>query len=223
MADRILIIDDEKDIRELLQYNFESRGYKVFAVGSSEEGLHLLKKQEFDLALVDLLLPGISGIEFCRRVRKSEKHKSMCLIMLTASDAEDHIVTAMESGADMYLNKPFAPNELAARVQGLLRRRQEIKHQIEDQMVNYVRGGLQHAFNQPLTVMFGNLCLLESVCAGCTQQKELVGVALRDIRGAVTRLHELLQKLAHTTHIRVSAYPGDEKIFSLEWSDQSVN
>lgn len=124
MPYRILILDDEVDICQLLRYNLETRGYTTTCAGCAEDALELIRHQPFDLALVDLLLPGISGIEFCRCVRSTALYDRMFLVMLTAYEAKDHLINAIECGADMYLNKPFAPDDLIGRIQGLLSYRQ---------------------------------------------------------------------------------------------------
>lgn len=212
----ILIIEDDPDIRELLTYNLGSRGNEITGVGTAEEALALLPDKSFDLALVDLMLPGMSGIEFCRLVRRHKTRERMMLVMLTASDCEEDVVAALDGGVDEYLCKPFSMNELSLRVQTILDRRDAMVKHLEADMVEWVRGGVHHCLNQPLTAMFSNLFLLEKTCKNLAGQNGLVQEALAGIRTAAMRMDELVRFLAHTREIHVADYPGGGKVFNLE-------
>lgn len=122
MKRRILIIDDEKDIVELIAYNFEKEGFSVIKAYDGESALESIKTQKPHLVILDLMLPGIRGIEVCRFIRKSPETEDIPIIMLTAkSDQVDKIV-GFEMGADDYVTKPFNVRELVARVRAVLRR-----------------------------------------------------------------------------------------------------
>ena len=123
MAPHILIVEDEECLLELLRYNFEKAGYLVESIGSGDRADARLKQDIPDLLLLDWVLPGLSGIELCRRLRRSPATKTLPVIMLTARSDEMDKVCGLEMGADDYLTKPFSVNELLARAAGLLRRR----------------------------------------------------------------------------------------------------
>ncbi|HSN65102.1 MAG TPA: response regulator transcription factor [Fusibacter sp.] len=118
---RLLIIDDEVHILELLRYNLESSGYEVVQAESGEEALEKLKKIKVDGVILDLMLPGIDGIEVLRQIRQSE-HMHLPVIMLTAKNEEIDAVIGLEMGADDYIGKPFRTRELISRVKSVLRR-----------------------------------------------------------------------------------------------------
>ncbi len=123
--ERILIVEDEEDILELERYNLEREGYRVSAVMSGEEALRLVKSQEFDLIILDLMLPGLDGLEVCKRVKNNPETGETAIVMITAKGDEADIVTGLELGADDYITKPFSPRVLLARIKAVLRRREE--------------------------------------------------------------------------------------------------
>jgi two-component system alkaline phosphatase synthesis response regulator PhoP len=118
----ILVIDDEKDLIELVGYNLEKEGFAVRSALNGEAGLARAKSDLPDLVLVDVMMPGMDGLEVCRRLRSDTKTASIPIIMLTARSAEPDRVVGLELGADDYVTKPFSPRELAARVKAVLRR-----------------------------------------------------------------------------------------------------
>ena len=119
---RILIIDDEKDIIELVRYNLEQEGFQVTGALDGESGLNNAIREMPDLVLVDLMLPGMDGLEICRSLRADKRTAPIPIIMLTAKSGESDRVVGLELGADDYVTKPFSPRELAARVKAVLRR-----------------------------------------------------------------------------------------------------
>jgi two-component system phosphate regulon response regulator PhoB len=119
----ILVVEDEEDIRELLKYNLEKEGFQVSGAATGEEALQAIRSRLPDLILLDLMLPGIDGLEVCRRVRGEVQTKHVPIIMLTAKGEEADIVTGLELGADDYITKPFSPRVLLARIRAALRRR----------------------------------------------------------------------------------------------------
>ncbi len=123
MAKRtVLVIDDEKDLIELVRYNLEKEGFLVRGALDGETGLAMAMQAVPDIVLIDLMLPGIDGLEVCRRLRSDTRTSSLPLIMLTAKADESDRIVGLELGADDYVTKPFSPRELAARVRALLRR-----------------------------------------------------------------------------------------------------
>jgi two-component system phosphate regulon response regulator PhoB len=119
----ILIVEDEEDLLELLRFNLSREGYQVTGVTTGEEALEAVQKQVLHLILLDLLLPGIDGLEVAKRIRGDQKIRDVPIVMLTAKGEEADIVTGLELGADDYIAKPFSPRVLIARLRAVLRRR----------------------------------------------------------------------------------------------------
>ncbi|MHC4942042.1 MAG: response regulator [Planctomycetota bacterium] len=120
--EKILIVEDEEDILELIDYNLGREGYRTTGTMTGEEALELIKKQQFDLVILDLMLPDLNGLEVCRTLKGDSETRNLPIMMVTAKGEEADIVTGLEFGADDYLPKPFSPKVLVARVRALLRR-----------------------------------------------------------------------------------------------------
>ena len=118
----VLAIDDEKDLIELIRYNLEKEGFHVRGALDGETGISIALQEKPDVVLVDLMLPGIDGLEVCRRLRSDNRTAAIPLIMLTAKSAESDRIVGLELGADDYVTKPFSTRELIARIRALLRR-----------------------------------------------------------------------------------------------------
>ena len=118
----VLVVEDEESILELLRYNLEKAEYAVIPAGSGEEGLSLARRRRPDLILLDLMLPGMDGLEVCRALKKSPETEHIPVVMLTARGEEADIVAGLELGADDYLTKPFSPRVLLAHIRVTLRR-----------------------------------------------------------------------------------------------------
>jgi two-component system alkaline phosphatase synthesis response regulator PhoP len=121
-ASRITLIEDEEDIRHLVLYNLQKDGYKAYGFESGEEGLAEIRKKHPDLVLLDLMLPGIDGMEVCRRLKQDPETRDIPVIIISAKGDESDIVAGLELGADDYLAKPFSPKILLARIRTVLRR-----------------------------------------------------------------------------------------------------
>ena len=121
----ILIIEDEKNILELVKYNLEEAGFNVLTAQRGDTGLELARKQKPALIILDLMLPETDGLEICKTLRQNEKTAGISIIMLTAKSEETDKIVGLELGADDYLTKPFSPRELVARVKAVLRRLKE--------------------------------------------------------------------------------------------------
>ncbi|HHX54908.1 MAG TPA: response regulator transcription factor [Clostridiales bacterium] len=119
---RILVVDDEEHILELLEYNLEQEGYQALKADTGEKALDILKKEEVDLVILDWMLPGMNGIDVLKKIRSSENHSQLPVILLTAKGDEISKVLGLEIGADDYLTKPFGVHELFARIKAVLRR-----------------------------------------------------------------------------------------------------
>jgi DNA-binding response OmpR family regulator len=123
MKKKIAVIEDEPDISELLVYNLEKEGYAVIRAFDGAEGLQLIRQERPDLILLDLMLPGMDGLEICQALKRDDQYKDTPIIMLTAKSEESDIVVGLQMGADDYVTKPFSPKIVLARVKTALRRR----------------------------------------------------------------------------------------------------
>jgi DNA-binding response OmpR family regulator len=121
-AKKILIVEDERDILHLVKHYLEKEGYRVSTAATGAEGLKLAKADHPDLLILDLMLPGMDGLEVCKRLRADQPTAALPIIMLTAKAEESDTVIGLELGADDYVTKPFSPKALVARVKALLRR-----------------------------------------------------------------------------------------------------
>ena len=121
----ILVVDDEEDILELVRYNLTKEGYRVTGVATGEDALRSARSESPDLVLLDLMLPGVDGLQVCKLLRSDKRTSRIPIVMLTAKGEEADVVTGLELGADDYITKPFSPRVLTARVRAVLRRRHE--------------------------------------------------------------------------------------------------
>jgi two-component system phosphate regulon response regulator PhoB len=119
----ILVVDDEEDILELVRFNLIREGFTLICASTGEEAWKILKDNRIDLLVLDLMLPGMDGLELTRRLKKEPRTQKIPIIMLSAKGEEADIVTGLELGADDYVTKPFSPRVLIARVRAVLRRR----------------------------------------------------------------------------------------------------
>ena len=120
--EKILVVEDEEDILELVRYNLSREGYQVVGILTGEEALRKARTEAFDLIVLDLMLPGIDGLEVAKKLKANEKTQHIPVVMLTAKGEEADIVTGLELGADDYITKPFSPRVLIARIRAALRR-----------------------------------------------------------------------------------------------------
>ena len=121
-APRLLIVEDDPALAELLEFRFRGEGYSVTVTGDGDEALLLAEEEIPDLVVLDWMIEGTSGIEVCRRLRRSRATAHVPIIMLTARGAEEDRVRGLDTGADDYLTKPFSPRELLSRVNAIMRR-----------------------------------------------------------------------------------------------------
>lgn len=141
----ILIVEDEADIQQLVSYNLIRAGFHVTCADSGEEALESLREENIDCMLLDLMLPGLSGLEVCTEVKKgrAKEHSHIPIIMLTAKGEEEDVITGLECGADDYLTKPFSPKVLIARIKAVLRRSAaKVDQKSEDRATIVVVGDL---------------------------------------------------------------------------------
>jgi two-component system alkaline phosphatase synthesis response regulator PhoP len=121
--ERILVVDDEEDLLELVNYNLTKEGYRVTCVASGEQALAEARRALPDLVVLDLLLPSVDGLEVCRLLKADHRTRHIPILMLTAKSEEADVVSGLELGADDYITKPFSPRVLLARIKAILRRK----------------------------------------------------------------------------------------------------
>ena len=126
MAHKIYIVEDEPDLKDALTFNFENEGFKVNSFSDGESCLKEIKRKKPDLVILDLMLPGISGLDVCREIRTSDTFNDIAVIMLTAKGEEIDRIVGFELGADDYVTKPFSVRELILRVKVILKKQSEL-------------------------------------------------------------------------------------------------
>lgn len=122
---RILVVDDEENILDLIRYNLSREGFDVLSAMSGDEALRLARVERPDLMILDLMLPGIHGMEVAKLLKKDARTEAIPIVMLTAKSGDADVVTGLEIGADDYITKPFSPKVLIARVRAVLRRKED--------------------------------------------------------------------------------------------------
>jgi len=133
----IFVVDDEKDIRELVSVNLKKYGFKSKEFEDGKSLLKALEKTRPDLILLDIMMPGIDGIELTKIIKQEKQYKNIPLIMLTAKTDETDKIVGLEIGADDYVSKPFSPKELIARIKAVLRRYSEEKEEAKSKIIKY--------------------------------------------------------------------------------------
>jgi len=118
----VVVIEDEADIREIIEYNLQREGFRVICAEDGESGLRRAREESPDLVLLDLMLPGLDGVEVCRLLKESPLTRAIPVIMVTAKGEESDIIVGLGLGADDYITKPFSPREVVARAKAVLRR-----------------------------------------------------------------------------------------------------
>lgn len=128
---KVLVVDDEQHIIELIKFNLESNGFDVIESDNGEQAIQIAEEEIPNVIILDLMLPGIDGLEACKRIRMNEKTSGIPIIMVTAKGEETDKVLGLELGADDYLTKPFSVRELLARIKAVLRRFESIPKEVE--------------------------------------------------------------------------------------------
>jgi len=134
MSAKILLVEDDPSLTELIKYNLEQEGFQVIVEMDGENGLITAMEDQPDLILLDWMLPNLSGIEICRRIRRDKSTRNIPVIMLTARSEESDRIRGLDIGADDYVTKPFSPKELTARIKAMFRR---IRPALSEQMLEY--------------------------------------------------------------------------------------
>ncbi|MCD6160944.1 MAG: response regulator transcription factor [candidate division Zixibacteria bacterium] len=139
---KILVVEDDRDIVELIEYNLRKEGYHVITAMSGEDGLEMAKSEKPDMALLDLMLPGIDGLEICKLLKANPATADIQIIIVSAKGEEADIVIGLELGADDYITKPFSPKILIARIRACLRRKNQ--QPVEQSAVIKIQGVVIH-------------------------------------------------------------------------------
>jgi two-component system phosphate regulon response regulator PhoB len=213
----ILIVDDEKDVIEFVRYNLEKDGYDTIAATDGQTALDIAQRHKLDLIILDVMMPGIDGLEVCRRLRADGRTARVPLIMLTAKATEADRVVGLEMGADDYVTKPFAPRELVARVKAILRRtsaqaepEQVIRH--GDLSIDLVRHEVKYA-HKPLSLTateFRILHFLASKPGRVLSRDDIIDAALGRDANVFDRTIDV-----HITAIRRKLGKGADQIETI--------
>lgn len=155
---RILVVDDERDIVDLVAYNLGKEGFAVLRAYDGEEAMELIEKEQPRLVVLDLMLPGMNGLDICRVLRKKARTETLPIIMLTAKGDEIDKVLGLESGADDYVTKPFRVRELLARVRAVLRRSEAAARAVDEEIIQ--QGGLRIDCRSYEVTVNGRKCAL---------------------------------------------------------------
>lgn len=139
MPDKILVVDDELHIRELVKFNLMKEGFEVLEAGDGHAAVKMVRTEKPDLVILDLMLPGLDGLEVCRSLKGRRETAAIPIIMLTAKSEEIDKVIGLELGADDYLTKPFSTRELTARVKAVLRRSHKDTSQVGEMVIGELR------------------------------------------------------------------------------------
>ena len=150
MTKLVHVIEDEEDIAKLIEYNLSLEGYRVAHYVTGEDGLKAVNSELPDLVLLDLMLPGIDGLQICRKLKSDENTAKIPVIMVTAKGEEEDIVRGLELGAEDYITKPFSPKVLMARVKAALRRLEE-KPKSKDDVIE-IRELIVHTGKHAVTI-----------------------------------------------------------------------
>ncbi|MFQ6083911.1 MAG: response regulator [Candidatus Aminicenantia bacterium] len=211
--EKVLVVDDEKDIIELVRYNLEKEGFKVISATDGEKALEIISKEEPELIILDLMLPGIDGLEVCRVLKRNDQTSSIPIIMLTAKGEETDIVVGLELGADDYITKPFSPRVLLARVKAVLKRMEAKKEESKVIKINQLTIDLtRHQVTlerKPLALTsteFNLLTLLAQKRGRVFTRDQLLDKAWREESFVVDRtvdvhIRRLRQKLGQASHL----------------------
>ena len=189
----VLVVDDDPDIRNIVSGSMEAQGYTVISAGDAAEALKLTEGKTPDLAILDVMMPGMTGDELCLELKKLQG-SHLPVLMLTARDGIDAKVQSLEGGADDYLTKPFDWKELNARVHALLRVRELNLKLIEKErelVVYQLAGSAAHKLGQPLSAILLNCHLLEALKPEDPRYQQ----AVQSIKQDSHRMADLIEKL----------------------------
>ncbi|MCK6555782.1 response regulator transcription factor [Candidatus Binatia bacterium] len=189
----ILVVEDERDIGELVRFNLEQEGFAVAVAEDGEAALQAVNRERPALVILDLMLPGVPGLDVCRQLRGNEATATLPIVVLTAKAAESDRIVGLEMGADDYLTKPFSPRELVARVRAVLRR--AYGGEVERRQDVYEKGRLRIDFDRYEVFVDGKSVELS------LREFELLRFFVRSPNRVFDRLQILDLVWGHETHV----------------------
>ncbi|MEW5807071.1 MAG: response regulator transcription factor, partial [Acidobacteriota bacterium] len=210
---RILVVDDEKDIVELVKYNLEKEGLQVSTASNGFDALNVIHKSTPDLILLDIMMPQLDGLEVCRRLKKDDSLRDIPIIFLTAKSEEVDKVLGLEMGGDDYITKPFSIRELIARVKAVIRRKEKVtpaeRRKFGEILVDFARYEVMLK-GKPVPLTAKEFALLKALIqAGgrvLTREKLLIDVWGMDYPGETrtvdVHIRKLREKLGETKRIQ---------------------
>lgn len=211
---KILVVDDDPNVRKLLQATLRVQGHDVVLASNGEEGIAAVSECRPDLILLDIMMPGMSGVELCRFLRSWGREDFIPIIMLTARADTESIVEGLDSGADEYLTKPFDSQELMARVRSMLRLKRMHSDLTEAQRVAAIAQmaiSLKHEISNPLQAVLGFAdVLLERLEKGDPRADSLKAIILN-----AERIKELVNRLSQLKSAQTTTYIGETKMIDL--------
>jgi len=217
MAEKILIVDDSQDNREVLRTVLEHHHYKVLSTESGEEAIRLARELSPDLILMDVIMPGMDGIATCRTLHTDEKTQGIPVIMLTAKNEPEDLQKGLEAGAVDYVKKPFLMAELLARVKTALRLKAAQDKLVEQEKkiaIMELAGAAAHELNQPLTVINCQVKLLEEAL-----EEQGIFPDSREIEiiyDSVKKMTEIIRKIGNITKYKTKDYLLGDRIIDLD-------
>jgi len=203
----IMVVEDDQDIRELISYNLGKEGYTVVPAESGEQALKLIETTNPDIIVLDIMLPGMDGIEVLRNLKQGSRHAAVPVIMATAKSEDSDIITGLELGADDYIAKPFSPRQLIARAQAVLRRAGKIAapaiRQIGPLRLDPDRRELQLSQGEPilLTPLENRLLDYLMLNAGHVLTAESI---IQHVWGAEGGDRDMLRQLVHRLRSKIN-------------------
>ena len=227
----ILVADDDENARNLVSMGVHALGFESIEAADGEEAIASFQKNKPDMAILDLMMPGLSGREVCQKIKGTEEGSHVPVLILTARDGVRDKVLALEGGADDYLTKPFHLEELQARVKALLRVRelnlklweknqellavqQQLLQQERQLVVMQLAGTAAHQLGQPLSAILLNCHLLEKLPADDDRYKKALGAVKQDAQ----RMVELIEKLKRVDPEKRTDYYGATQILDIKES-----
>ena len=219
----ILIIDDDPDIRFTFSQLLSIHNYRVITLPDGENIFETLENNDIDLIILDIMLPGKSGIEILEELKSKENFKFIPVIMFTAKDTEETLKKAFELGANDFISKPVKSiTELVARIKAHIKikkyedglRKINLEKQLE--MLKRVSVTLEHSFGQPLTVILSYLSILERDIKNYPELYTKFSPILSKIHNSVEEIKEIVEKLKGTTNIEITQYVESIKMLKID-------
>ncbi len=222
MPARILVVDDSSDNVEVLKTVLEYNTYDVLTACTGEEGIRIAREEAPDLILMDVIMPGLDGIETCRLLTREESTRHIPVIMLTAKHEPEDLQQGLEAGAVDYVKKPFVIVELLARVKAALRLKKAQDRLVEQEKkiaVMELAGAAAHELNQPLTVINCQAKLLEE-----SLEKRHIPPSreMEIIYESIGKMTDIIRKIGNITKYRTKDYLLGEKIIDLNEASEEL-